>query len=124
MASGEAFDVLADELFELLKSGKWRTMPLGEKYVSLEHVAAETVLAVAQVRLNLMPYEEYLKTEHWAEISAEAKKRAGNACQLCNASGTTLDVHHRTYERRGFERLDDLTVLCRQCHAKFHDKQP
>jgi hypothetical protein len=31
-----------------------------------------------------------------------------------------LDVHHRTYENKGKEKLGDLTVLCRECHTKFH----
>ena len=40
-------------------------------------------------------------------------------CQLCNTGGS-LQVHHRTYQRRGYERLDDLTVLCRKCHERQH----
>ena len=26
------------------------------------------------------------------------------------------------YERRGEEKSDDLIVLCKNCHAKHHDK--
>lgn len=33
-----------------------------------------------------------------------------------------FNVHHRTYERLGKERLGDLTVLCRKCHGLFHGK--
>jgi hypothetical protein len=29
-------------------------------------------------------------------------------------------VHHRTYERVGFERQSDLIVLCHDCHRDFH----
>jgi hypothetical protein len=31
-----------------------------------------------------------------------------------------LQVHHRTYERRGAELADDLVVVCRQCHEIHH----
>lgn len=72
-------------------------------------------------RLRTMPYSEYLRTDHWQEIRRAKLRRAKYACQLCN-SGGVLDVHHRTYERRGCEIDSDLIVLCRSCHGKFHDK--
>jgi hypothetical protein len=74
-------------------------------------------------QLKTMPYQEYLKTAHWKLLSEKVKRRAKYRCQLCNAEGV-LNVHHRTYERRGHEQLKDLICLCRQCHAKFHDKLP
>lgn len=70
--------------------------------------------------LATMPYAEYLKTEHWQQQREAAKERAGHRCQLCN-SGERLEVHHRTYERRGAEEPGDLIVLCHGCHEKFHD---
>lgn len=70
--------------------------------------------------LHKMPYAEYLQTEHWQHTRAESLKRAGYHCQVCN-TGKHLHVHHRTYERRGYERDDDLTVLCDKCHQLFHD---
>jgi replicative DNA helicase len=33
-----------------------------------------------------------------------------------------LEVHHRTYERIGQERSEDLTVLCDVCHGLFHER--
>jgi hypothetical protein len=68
-----------------------------------------------------MPYEEYLKTEHWQKIRKEALLRAGYRCQLCNAA-KPLDVHHRTYERLGEERPDDVIAICRDCHERHHGK--
>jgi replicative DNA helicase len=69
--------------------------------------------------LQTMPYEAYLQTPEWMERRALAIERAGNRCQVCY-SGEDLNVHHRTYERRGNEDPGDLTVLCGQCHAWFH----
>jgi 5-methylcytosine-specific restriction endonuclease McrA len=71
--------------------------------------------------LRSMPYQEYLRTDHWRTARAGALRRAGYACQVCSAK-LDLHVHHRTYERRGCERENDLIVLCRQCHATFHGK--
>ncbi|MDU5111970.1 MAG: HNH endonuclease signature motif containing protein [Clostridium sp.] len=66
-------------------------------------------------------YKEYLNGEHWKEIRLKALDRAGNRCQLC-CKTDNLNVHHNTYENIGNEDLKDLVVLCRECHAKFHDK--
>ncbi len=74
-------------------------------------------------QLRSMPYKEYLLSEHWLETRNRKLKQARFQCQLCNAPWP-LEVHHRTYERRGCEDMADLTVLCRPCHAKFHDKLP
>jgi hypothetical protein len=71
--------------------------------------------------LRAMPYPEYLESPEWQDIRKRKLKQARYKCELCNATGT-LDVHHRTYERRGDERLSDLIVLCRECHSKHHAK--
>lgn len=69
--------------------------------------------------LKTMPYAKYLQTEHWQQIRKAALKRAKYRCQTCNST-SVLDVHHRTYERRGEEIAADVIVLCRDCHSKFH----
>jgi|CXWL01.1.fsa_nt_gi 5-methylcytosine-specific restriction endonuclease McrA len=70
--------------------------------------------------LKTMVYSEYLKTPHWQERRKKHLKSTGFRCQVCNASNVTLDVHHRTYERRGQEHYTDLLSLCRSCHDLFH----
>lgn len=68
-------------------------------------------------------YQEYLSSDHWKETRLKALSIAGNRCQLCS-SRDNLNVHHNTYANKGNEDLKDLVVLCRECHAKFHDKLP
>lgn len=65
-------------------------------------------------------YQEYLNSDHWKQIRLKALKRAGYKCQLC-ASNKELNVHHNTYKNKGHENLNDLVVLCRDCHKKFHN---
>lgn len=69
---------------------------------------------------NHMPYKDYLKTDWWKEVREAALERANHRCQVCNGTRGGLNVHHRTYERRGFENPEDVIVLCRDCHALFH----
>jgi len=69
--------------------------------------------------LHYAAYLEYLNTPQWRERRVRALKRAKNRCQLCSQKGR-LNVHHRTYERLGSERPEDLTVLCENCHSSHH----
>lgn len=69
--------------------------------------------------LRSMPYSDYLQTPEWRLVRECALDAAGRRCQVCN-TGDGLEVHHRAYERRGREVLEDVTVLCRECHGQFH----
>lgn len=70
-------------------------------------------------------YSAYISSEEWANKSTKAKRDVGYRCQICNRheDEIVLDTHHRTYERLGSERPDDLTVLCRDCHALYEDSK-
>lgn len=72
-----------------------------------------------------MKYQTYLQTDYWKAVAQAVKKRAGYRCQICN-SQHDLQAHHRCYDNRGRElqHLDDLTCLCRRCHAIFHGQLP
>lgn len=96
-----------------------------ELFKGLEKVRAkvETVESVligifAPYRQN---YYEYIKSPAWKRKADAAKERAGNRCQVCNRSKdeVQLDAHHRTYERLGHERPEDITVLCHDCHGLY-----
>jgi 5-methylcytosine-specific restriction endonuclease McrA len=64
-------------------------------------------------------YLAHLNSEAWRLIRRLVIERDGRRCLVCN-SPAELEAHHRTYERLGHERLDDLATLCRDCHELFH----
>lgn len=70
--------------------------------------------------LRSMPYPEYLRTEHWQAVRVRAHEADGHACRVCGSTDG-LNVHHRTYERRGCELPGDVITLCQPCHQLFHD---
>jgi hypothetical protein len=70
----------------------------------------------------MVNYESYLHSDDWKKVRKSALRRAKNRCQLCNKTDG-LDVHHRTYENLGKEKPEDVTVLCRECHEKHHNKK-
>ena len=71
-------------------------------------------------QLKTMPYPQYLASEEWKARRKRHLRSVGYRCQVCNAQGVVLDVHHRTYLRRGEEHYTDLLALCRTCHDLFH----
>lgn len=76
-------------------------------------------------RLKQLPYHDFLQSYYWDTIRRYKMYRAGYKCELCHAGGT-LAVHHKTYEHRGqeFLYLDDLIVLCKNCHERHHNITP
>lgn len=73
--------------------------------------------------LQAMPYEEYLKTPHWNKTRRAALVRARYSCSECYRMNVPLDVHHLTYEHRGYEYPRDLKVVCRRCHERIHGRK-
>lgn len=69
-----------------------------------------------------MDYRTFLATPYWKAITEYKRYKAEYKCELCSSS-ISLVVHHKTYEHHGNEinHLDDLVVLCKSCHEKFHD---
>jgi hypothetical protein len=84
-------------------------------------LVADTLFLLLKSSLHWIDYQQYLQTNYWKELRKLALDKAGNRCQICN-SPSQLRVHHRTYSRRGFEDMLDLTVLCDPCHSLFHQR--
>lgn len=75
-----------------------------------------------------MNYKQYISSNAWRRGAARlaALAAAGNRCSLCPSEGSPenpIEVHHRTYERLGEERPEDLTALCRSCHHEVTNFQ-
>lgn len=69
--------------------------------------------------LRSMPYQQYLRTKEWQRRRQVMLKIASYRCYICRSTDR-LQVHHKTYERRGCERMSDLVVLCDTCHKLVH----
>lgn len=60
-------------------------------------------------------YLKYLESPEWRVRRADALLRGGSVCCRCGTN-KRLEVHHKTYERLGNEKDEDLEVLCHECH--------
>lgn len=67
-------------------------------------------------------YAKYINSLEWQNRPErlQAIQRDCGRCVLCNSS-EDLEVHHRTYENFGNEKLEDLYTFCRQCHEIVTD---
>jgi hypothetical protein len=75
--------------------------------------------------IKQLSYEKFLLTYYWDIIKQYLRQEAKGRCRICN-SGGMLHVHHRNYDIRGYEaqNLNELIVLCEDCHKIFHKKMP
>ena len=66
-------------------------------------------------------YREYLVSDDWIVQKQIIMEMKNNCCEKCG-SQNKLQLHHKTYERLGFEKLSDLILLCAKCHKQEHNK--
>lgn len=70
--------------------------------------------------MNRDAYLAYLKSKAWRRRRDRRLRIDNHTCQTCGAK-RCLEVHHRTYERIGKERMGDLITLCCACHSAVTD---
>jgi len=74
---------------------------------------------VTQLTFNQVLHREYLGSPVWKAKREEAINHYGPVCSRCKEYGT--DVHHKTYIRwGGNELMEDLEIMCRECHDAHH----
>lgn len=66
-------------------------------------------------------YKEYILSDKWKLKKQEVFKLRGKECEQCG-SIHKIHVHHITYKNLGNENMEDLQILCFQCHMSKHDK--
>lgn len=82
-----------------------------------------------QDRLRALPYRDYLKSAYWKRVRAAMLLISESRCDGTPCASVDswyggefdLNVHHLHYKNRGRERLDNLMMLCSECHKRLHD---
>lgn len=84
------------------------------------HRTQMVILGHRLQELGFASYASYLRSPHWVSFRARWYRRMGKPpCSRCHKPAA-LELHHRTYNRLGYERVSDVVGLCRSCHAKTH----
>lgn len=91
-----------------------------------KHRTDTTLIPLKLRELGFQNYNQYLKSQHWQNIrnryyKSKLPKRINNicVCRVCEQD-KPLSLHHRTYKNMGNERLNDLILLCSECHHLAH----
>jgi 5-methylcytosine-specific restriction endonuclease McrA len=66
-------------------------------------------------------YHRYLKSDAWKKIKIQVFTERGLECEKCYST-KGLQIHHKHYRNIFNEKLEDLILLCSECHQKEHDK--
>ena len=64
-------------------------------------------------------YYEYINSPCWMLKTEEVCLRNQGLCECCNMRYSTV-AHHRSYDRLGEEKDEDLIALCQPCHKGVH----
>jgi hypothetical protein len=66
----------------------------------------------------------YLNTIHWSKIRDIIIDRDKSTCTCCKKIlANDKHIHHLTYKRVGKEKLNDLVLLCKECHEIKHQEK-
>lgn len=78
-----------------------------------------------QHEANGLIYKDFLKSKYWLKIRQIVLKKAHYKCLICKGK-QDLQVHHNSYKHHFAEHkhLNDLDILCRNCHKEYHETVP
>ncbi len=95
-----------------------------ELYDRMEGDAMRRPVQVAWNRS--LKYANFRRSMYWIYVREQVylSYRGRYHCTMCTRRDLPVDVHHKTYEHYGDElnHLEDLTLLCRECHQKVHGR--
>ena len=92
--------------------------------ISIENIIVET--AEFDIHKLKNPKVSGVKYQHgegegFYNVKSAVLSRDNYTCQICGKTHTRLEVHHIILRSEGgSNRMDNLAVLCKDCHAKVH----
>jgi hypothetical protein len=66
-------------------------------------------------------YQDYIQTSEWKRFRELAMNHHGRRCSRCGSWHGPFEVHHKTYDRLFGELVNDVEVLCAECHGIEHE---
>ncbi len=70
-------------------------------------------------------YDEYINSAAWKRKRLARLEVSGYKCENCGISkfSARLEVHHKSYDNFGHESIEELIVLCPECHADADEQR-
>jgi hypothetical protein len=63
---------------------------------------------------------KHSRNQYWQNLRYRRMYLCGRKCEAPGCSSPSLDCHHLHYDTLGFEEIDDVRMLCRECHDAQH----
>ena len=64
---------------------------------------------------------EHMQSQYWFDLKQYRLALANYVCESCGTSGP-LELHHVDYSNLLAENINDVRVICRQCHQTVHNR--
>ena len=86
----------------------------------LQHKKPSKKPSKKSVPLKFMDYKRYIRSSAWKATRKRAIEHYGEKCGECGRT-EHIEVHHKNYDRLGCEQINDLEILCSDCHSVRHE---
>ena len=103
---------------EKLIQNVYKILPISEEIVERDN------FDIQKIKNPEIKGKEYQKGEQFGfdnNVKAYVRYRDGYKCKHCKKhKGKRLEVHHITSSKTGGDRPENLVLLCKECHDKYH----
>lgn len=103
---------------------EWQRSPNAVKKPETHSIESESELYEKSERkkFDKQQYKDYLKTLQWFDLKMEVYKRDSYRCRQCHKDLSKFngEVHHTHYDNIYNEKLEDLVLVCPECHELIH----
>jgi hypothetical protein len=113
-----------------------RRVPL-QRRTPIKRSSVLPKLNVARAKRQREKYQVYLRSPEWREKKRRVAERSGGRCEAVMVAegfdsplpsircwNRATIVNHRTYQRFGHERLEDLEHLCKPHEREYENARP
>lgn len=73
--------------------------------------------------IKMNKYKNYISSEDWKALREHVLEERGLECERCKGTFQKKDlhIHHTNYDMEfSYENINDLMVVCRNCHNILH----
>ena len=112
-------DIATEKKF-VSKKVDLESLELDRQIASLDSWAASLEQPKNLMFISAKEKAAYLQSSDWKALKKRRLIIANNCCEVCCCKHS-LHLHHETYENLTQESINDVKIICSECHQKIHD---
>lgn len=103
-----------------VQTSRWQSLKMPDTLMTAADQLAQAIAAHGKGR-KAWYNEVYLRSQHWKDLKQAKYDKQGHKCERCPCRAK-LQVHHNDYRSIFDVTIEDLEVLCDECHSREHGK--